>query len=52
MRTDLDHLPAAKRRELAHVVRVLFEEFERGIGLATQPWKKRGRILKGVLYGY
>lgn len=51
MRTDLDHLPPAKQRELAHVVRVLFEEFEREIGLATQPWKKRGRILKVILYG-
>jgi tRNA nucleotidyltransferase (CCA-adding enzyme) len=51
MKTDLDHLPAAKQRELAHVVRVLFEEFEREIGLATQGWKKRGRILKVILYG-
>ncbi len=51
MRTDLDHLPASKQRELAHVVRVLFDEFEREIGLATQPWKKRGRILKVILYG-
>jgi predicted nucleotidyltransferase/HEPN domain-containing protein len=51
VRTDLDHLPASKQRELAHVVRVLFEEFERGIALATQPWKKRGRILKVILYG-
>ena len=51
MKTDLDHLPTAKQRELQHVVRVLFEEFEREIGLATQPWKKRGRILKVVLYG-
>jgi len=51
MRNDLDHLPSAKQRELKHVVRVLFEEFEREIGLATQPWKKRGRILKVILYG-
>ncbi len=51
MKTDLDHLPASKQRELQHVVRVLFEEFEREIGLATQPWKKRGRILKVILYG-
>lgn len=51
MRTDLDHLPGPKQRELQHVVRVLFEEFEREIGLATQPWKKRGRILKVILYG-
>lgn len=51
MKTDLDHLPSQKQRELQHVVRVLFEEFEREIGLATQPWKKRGRILKVILYG-
>jgi len=51
MRTDLDHLPSTKQRELQHLVRVLFEEFEREIGLATQPWKKRGRILKVILYG-
>ncbi|PCD02438.1 nucleotidyltransferase [Sphingomonas spermidinifaciens] len=51
MKTDLDHLPDRKQRELRHVVRVLFEEFEREIGLATQAWKKRGRILKVILYG-
>lgn len=51
MKTDHEHLPAAKQRELNHVVRVLFEEFDREIGLATQPWKKRGRILKVILYG-
>ncbi len=28
MRDTLDHLPQAKQRELAQVVRVLFEEFE------------------------
>jgi predicted nucleotidyltransferase len=51
MKTDLDHLPKAKQRELAHVVRVLFEEFEAQTARATQAWKKRGRILKVVLYG-
>jgi predicted nucleotidyltransferase/HEPN domain-containing protein len=51
MRKDLDHLPANKQRELAHVVRVLFEEFEASLALATQPRKKRGRILKVILYG-
>lgn len=51
MRTDLDHLPASKRRELQHVVRVLFEEFGAALKSATQPWKKQGRILKLVLYG-
>jgi predicted nucleotidyltransferase/HEPN domain-containing protein len=51
MRTDLDHLPQQKQRELAHVVRVLFEEFEAQTARATQGWKKRGRILKVILYG-
>lgn len=51
MRTDLDHLPISKQRELEHVVRVLFEEFEAALKSATQPWKKAGRILKIVLYG-
>ena len=51
MRSDLDHLPTNKQRELAHVVRVLFEELQSEIGLATQAWKKRARILKVILYG-
>ena len=51
MRDQLDHLPAAKQRELAHVVRVLFEEFEGAHALGTQKWRKQGRILKLVLYG-
>jgi predicted nucleotidyltransferase len=51
MRRDLDHLPTTKQRELSHVVRVLFEEFEETLKRATQPWKKQGRILKLVLYG-
>jgi uncharacterized protein len=51
MRTDLDHLPAAKQRELERVVQILFEEFDEARGLATQDWKKKGRILKIILYG-
>jgi len=51
MRDQLDHLPPSKQRELAHVVRVLFEEFEASHAIATQKWKKQGRILKLVLYG-
>lgn len=50
MRTELD-LPDAKRRELAEVVRILFEEFQAVTARATQGWKKNGRILKVVLYG-
>src|SRR4051812_39223582 len=51
MRTDVDHLPAAKQRELERVVQILFEEFDEARSLATQDWKKKGRILKIILYG-
>jgi predicted nucleotidyltransferase/HEPN domain-containing protein len=51
MRTDLDHLPPAKQRELERVVQILFEEFDEARALATQDWKKKGRILKIILYG-
>jgi uncharacterized protein len=51
MRTDLDHLPSAKQRELKRVLEVLFAGFEEATSLATQAWKKKGRILKIVLYG-
>lgn len=51
MRTDIDHLPPAKQRELERVVQILFEEFDEARVLATQNWKKKGRILKIILYG-
>ncbi|HEV7290452.1 nucleotidyltransferase and HEPN domain-containing protein [Sphingomonas sp.] len=51
MKTDLDHLPSAKRRDLERVVEILFAEFEDATRLATQQWKKQGRILKVILYG-
>jgi predicted nucleotidyltransferase/HEPN domain-containing protein len=51
MRTDLNHLPPAKQRELERVVQILFEEFDEARALATQDWKKKGRILKIILYG-
>ncbi|HEX8481126.1 MAG TPA: nucleotidyltransferase and HEPN domain-containing protein [Allosphingosinicella sp.] len=51
MRTHLDHLPAAKRRELERVVQILFEEFADATAIATSDWKKQARILKVILYG-
>jgi len=51
MKTSLDHLPDKKRRDLEEVVRILFAEFEDATSLATQKWKKQGRILKIILYG-
>lgn len=50
MRTDIDHLPAAKQRELERIVEVIFEEFRDAIGNATGP-RKGARILKIVLFG-
>lgn len=51
MRTDLDHLPANKQRELERVKQIIFEEFADSIALATMGWKKKGRIDKIILYG-
>lgn len=51
MKTSLDHLPEAKRRELAHVVEVLREGFEFAIARRTMPALRGGRLLKIVLFG-
>lgn len=51
MRTDLDHLPDAKRRELAEVVRILFEEFEAATTNRGHAHRRNGRILKVILFG-
>ena len=51
MRTDLNHLPAAKQRELERVVQILFEQFGDATAIATSDWKKQARILKVILYG-
>ena len=51
MKTDLDHLPANKQRELERVKAIIFEEFEDAIALGTMGWKKKGRIDKIILYG-
>jgi len=50
MRTDLDHLPPAKQRELERVVQILFEEFEAANADATGD-RRRARIRKIILYG-
>ena len=51
MKTDLDHLPANKQRELERVKAIVFEEFEDALALGTMSWKKKGRIDKIILYG-
>ena len=50
MRTDLDHLPLRKRRELEEAVRIIFEEVREDLSLATGR-RKAGRIVKIILYG-
>lgn len=49
MKTDLDHLPEAKRRELAHVVEVIRDGFAFAIGRRTMPALRGGRLLKIIL---
>jgi predicted nucleotidyltransferase/HEPN domain-containing protein len=51
MRSNFEHLPAQKQRELERVVQIIFEEFEDALALATQNWKRKGRISKIILYG-
>jgi uncharacterized protein len=51
MRSDLDHLPHGKQRELQRVTEILFEEFTDAMKSASSPKKKDGRILKIVLFG-
>lgn len=51
MKTDVDHLPERKQRELERVVEILQEEFEDALAVGAAEWKKRGRILKIILFG-
>ncbi len=51
MRTDVDHLPSHKQREVQRVVEVVFEVFEALMAAEAQAWKKKGRIHKIILYG-
>ncbi len=50
MKKNLDHLPASRQDNLAHIVTVLRDEFEQVTGFATGK-KKHGRILKIILFG-
>ena len=50
MRTDLDHLPAAKQRELERIVETIFDEFRQATENAVGR-RKGARILKIILFG-
>ncbi|WP_026203768.1 nucleotidyltransferase and HEPN domain-containing protein [Rhizobium giardinii] len=51
MKTSLDHLPPVKQRELRRVVDIILEEFEDALKGASAEFKKRGRVLKIILFG-
>jgi predicted nucleotidyltransferase/HEPN domain-containing protein len=51
MKSSIDHLPERKQRELARIVEILLEEFEDALKDATADFKKKGRILKVILFG-
>ncbi|TCU13672.1 nucleotidyltransferase and HEPN domain-containing protein [Rhizobium sullae] len=51
MRSSLEHLPEEKQRELARVVAIIHEEFADALSGTSAAFKKRGRILKILLFG-
>jgi predicted nucleotidyltransferase/HEPN domain-containing protein len=51
MKTSLDHLPAAKRKELDFVVQTLREGFAQALSRRTMPRYRNGKILKIILFG-
>lgn len=51
MRSSLDHLPDKKQRELGRAVAILLEEFEDALRGGAADFKKKGRILKIILFG-
>lgn len=51
MKSSLDHMPPQKQRELSRALEILHEEFEDALKDGTAEFKKRGRILKIILFG-
>ena len=51
MKTSTDHLPEAKRHELAFVVDLLRKGFEFATARRTMPKLRGGRLLKIILFG-
>lgn len=51
MKTDLSFLPGGKQRELAHVVAVLLEEFQKVVATRNAPRLQSGQVLKIILFG-
>ncbi|MGC5844176.1 nucleotidyltransferase and HEPN domain-containing protein [Mesorhizobium abyssinicae] len=51
MKTSIDHLPEKKQRELGRIMELIHEEFDDAIADGTTEFKKKGRILKVILFG-
>ena len=51
MKTDLDHLPEAKQRELKRILDILFEEFENAFVTSLSDWKRQGQLRGVILFG-
>ncbi|MGV4793026.1 nucleotidyltransferase and HEPN domain-containing protein [Rhizobium sp. F40D2] len=51
MKSSLDHMPLRKQREIGRVLEILHEEFVDALKDGTAEFKKRGRILKIILFG-
>ncbi|TPL79662.1 HEPN domain-containing protein [Mesorhizobium sp. B2-3-14] len=51
MKSSIDHLPPPKQRELKKAVELLLREFDDAVRGGTANFKKRGRILKIILFG-
>lgn len=51
MKDRIDHLPHVKQHELQRVLEVIFEEFEDTLNEGSAEFKKRGRIVKAILFG-
>jgi predicted nucleotidyltransferase/HEPN domain-containing protein len=51
MKSSIDRMPPRKQRELERVLEILHEEFEDALKEGTADFKKRGRILKIILFG-
>src|ERR1700759_4598651 len=51
MKSDLDHLPKAKRDELDFIVDAIRKGFEFAIARRTMPRLRGGKLLKIILFG-
>jgi predicted nucleotidyltransferase/HEPN domain-containing protein len=51
MKICLDHLPESKQRNIARIVEIIHEEFDDALKEAKSEAKRRGRILKIILFG-